>query len=88
MFWLFYLLGGDINSFLPIVSNPADSTPTSDLTLEQLIKLILEDPTLDTGKPILEDPTSDTGKPILEDPTLDTGKPILEIHPRIQINLS
>ena len=51
---------------------------------------MLEDPTLDTGKP--EDTTLDTildtGKPILEDPTLDTGKPILEIHPRIQVNLS
>ena len=75
---MFYLPGGDINSFSPIVSNPADSTPTSDLTLEQLIKLILEDPTSDTGKAILEDPSSDTGKAILEDPTSDTGKAILE----------
>ena len=34
--------GGDLNEFLPIVVNPRDSTPTSDLTLQFLLETLLD----------------------------------------------
>ena len=39
--WVFFS-GGDLNSFLPIVVDPQETTPTSDLSLEDLVVRIVD----------------------------------------------